>query len=137
MVPVNVSLLEFTTSTLLVAESKTSTVLLSGEMAISPGEVPAAISEACTSVSLNESMITRPDRDAGLETLCDAKTRVVSLLGGSVTFGPLLQETKAKLAAMSAANKRAVFFKRRAPNCRKTIDLCAKHGIIAEHAVLT
>src|ERR1700722_6274613 len=115
MVPVNVSLLEFTTSTLLVAESKTSTVLLSGEIAISPGEVPAAISGACGSVSLNESMITSPERAPGPETLCDAKTRVVSLLGGSVSFGPLLQEPKAKLAAVSAADSRAVFFKRRAP----------------------
>src|ERR1700692_2408168 len=102
MAPVNVSLLEFTTWTLLVAESKTNTVLLSGEIAISPGDVPAAISEACGSVSLNASMITRPDRDVGLEMLCDAKTRVVNLLGGRGSFGPRLQETKEKLWAVSA-----------------------------------
>src|ERR1700686_2986287 len=124
--PIRVSVLPLTTSALFVAESKTSTVVLSGDAVMRPGDVPALISEAWANVSVIALMITRPPTAVGLDTLCDAKTRVVSLLGGRLMRGPLLQETKLKLPAMSAADKRAVFFKRQAPNCRKTIDLCAK-----------
>jgi hypothetical protein len=69
-------------------------------------------------------MINKPAAAAGLETLCEAKTRVVTPLGGFEMCGPALQETKLKLA--SAIGKRADLFKRHAPNCRKTGDLSAK-----------
>jgi hypothetical protein len=65
-------------------------------------------------------MLVEPDM------LCDAKTRVVSPLGGFATFDPPLQERKLKLRAKSATNKKTDFFKRQAPNCRKNGDLCAK-----------
>ena len=123
--PVRVSVFEFTTSTLFVAESNTSTVVLCGDSTISPGAVPAGICETRGRMSRLASMITSPAADDKLETPCDAKTRVVSPLGGLVTLSPLLQETKVQAVANSA-DKRLVLFKRQAPNCRKTIDLCVK-----------
>jgi hypothetical protein len=90
-----------------------------------PGDVPAPISEARGRVSLSASMIITPPADDGPDTPCDAKTRVVSPLGGLVMLGALLQETKLKATA-NRAGKRMVLFKRQAPKCRKTIDLCVK-----------
>jgi hypothetical protein len=71
-------------------------------------------------VSSSPLMSTRPGDAVGLDTLCEARTRVVSLLGDDP------QETKLKLAMTSTAGKRADFFKREAPNYRKTRDLSAK-----------
>jgi len=65
-------------------------------------------------------MTTSAGNAVGLETLCEARTRVVSLLGDDP------QDTKLKLATASAAGKKADFFKREAPNYRKTGDLSAK-----------
>jgi hypothetical protein len=125
MPPFKVSVFEFTTSTLFVAESKTSTVVLCGDVAMRPGAVPAAICDTRGSRSLLASMMTSPAPDEKLETFCDAKTRVVSPLGGLVMLIPLLQETKLKAVA-NIADKTPVLFKRQAPKCRKTIDLCVK-----------
>jgi hypothetical protein len=125
MLPLKASVFEFMTSTLFVAESNASTVVLSGDIAIRPGDVPALICEDRGSRSVLASMITNPPADDKLDTLCDAKARVVSPLGGLIMLGPLLQETKPKAMA-NTPNKRLVLFKRQAPNCRKTIDLCVK-----------
>jgi hypothetical protein len=125
MLPNNLSVLESMTFTLSVAESNTNTVVLSGDVAIRPGAVPAAISEARGSVSVLASMMTTPAADDRLEMPCEAKTRVVSPLGGLVIFGAGLQETKLKVIANSA-DKRLALFKLQAPNCRKMIDLCVK-----------
>jgi hypothetical protein len=125
MLPFKVSVFEFTTSTLFVAESNTSTVVLCGDVTMSPGAVPAGICETRGRMSLLASMITKPAADDKLDTPCDAKTRVVSPLGGLVMLIPLLQETKLKAVA-NIADKRPVLFKRQAPKCRKTIDLCVK-----------
>jgi hypothetical protein len=125
MVPVKASVLEFMTSTLFVAESNASTVVLSGDIAIRPGEMPALMCEDCGRRSVLASMITNPPADDKLDTLCDAKARVVSPLGGLVMLGDLLQETKPKTVA-TMADKIPVLFKRQAPNCRKKIDLCVK-----------
>ena len=70
-------------------------------------------------------MITNPPDAVALVTLCEAKTRSVNPLGG-VLCAPLPQETKPELATATTASKRADFFKRRAPNYRKTRDLSAK-----------
>jgi hypothetical protein len=72
-------------------------------------------------------MRTRPGAAVGLDTLCEASTRVVR---GGADDPP--QDTKLKLATAITAYKRADFFKRQAPNYRKTRDLSAKHGIITE-----
>jgi hypothetical protein len=66
-------------------------------------------------------MITSPAAAVGLETLCEARMRAVSLV---VLL--LLQATKAKVVSPKTANKRAAFFKRRAPNCKKSEDFGAK-----------
>jgi hypothetical protein len=76
-------------------------------------------------MSVIASMITTPAADDRLDTPWDAKTRVVIPLGGLIILGPLLQETKVQAVANSE-DKRPVLFKRQAPNCRKTIDLCVK-----------
>src|SRR5271169_4841885 len=120
MLPAWVARTVLMTSTLLVAESKASRVERSGEIVIRPGELPAPISDALAKVSISPSMITRPGNAAGLETLCEARTRVVR-----VGEEPP-QATRLKLATASTARKRAAFFKRRAPNYRKTRDLGAK-----------
>jgi hypothetical protein len=72
-------------------------------------------------------MSTSPGDAVGLDTLCEARTRVVS---GGADDPP--QDIKLKLATTRTPGKRADFFKRQAPNYRKTRDLCAKYGIIAE-----
>jgi hypothetical protein len=95
------------------------------EIAMRPGELPALI-PPLTSVSFSPSISTRPGDAVGLDTLCEARTRVVR--GG---VDPP-QDTKLKLATTSRAGKRADFFKRQAPNYRKTGDLSAKYGIITE-----
>jgi hypothetical protein len=125
MVPVRESFFALTTSTLLLAVSKANTVALSGDIAMRPGEVPVPISDA--SVSVSPSITTRPGREVGLETLCEARTRAVSLLG-LTEWGeyPPPQDTELKLASASGARNRAAFFKRQAPNYRKTGDLTAK-----------
>jgi len=123
--PVLVSFMVFTTLTPFVLESKASTVLRLGEIAINPGEPPALISPALGKMSYCPLMITSPAADAGPETLCEAKTRSVSPLGGFETVDPPPQEMKLKLAT-SKTDKRTGLFKRQAPNCRKTRDLCAK-----------
>jgi len=123
--PVVVSFMVFTTLTLFVLESKANTVLRLGEIAISPGELPALISPARGKMSYCPLMITKPPCDAGPDTLCEAKTRSVSPLGGFGTTDPPPQEMKPELATIKT-DKRTGLFKREAPNCRKTRDLCAK-----------
>ena len=123
--PVLVSLMVFATLTLFELESKAKTVLRLGEIAINPGAPPALISPARGKMSYCPLMITKPACDAGPETLCEAKTRSVSPLGGFGTTDPPPQEIKLKLAT-SKTDKRTGLFKREAPNCRKTRDLCAK-----------
>lgn len=69
----------------------------------------------------------------GLETLCEARTRVVSPLGGSAIFGPLEpQEARVKQAATSRVGKNAALFKQQAPKDKKNLDLGAKKRIIAD-----
>src|SRR5271170_3114320 len=104
------------TSTLLLAESKASTRARLGVSAMRPGELPALI-VPLTSVSSYPLMSTRPGAADGLDTLCEARTRVASLLGDDP------QDKKLKLATTSTTGKRADFFKREAPNCRKNRDL--------------
>jgi hypothetical protein len=123
--PVVVSLIVLTTLTLFVLESKASNALRLGEIAIKPGEPPALISLARAKMSYSPLMITKPACAAGPETLCEAKTRSVRPLGGLGTVVPPPQEIKQKLAT-SRTDKRTDLFKRQAPNCRKTRDLCAK-----------
>src|SRR5580704_10372097 len=120
MAPVRLSRWALTTSTLLVTESKVSTRVLSGVIAMRPGEVPALIPPLCR-VSISPLMMSSPAKAVGLETLCEARTRVVSLFEDDPP-----QATKLKLATASKAGKRADFFKRQAPNYRKTRDLSAK-----------
>jgi hypothetical protein len=76
-------------------------------------------------------MRTSPGAAVGLDTLCEARTRVVR---GCEEDPP--QDTKLKLAKTSTACKRADFFKLQAPNYRKTRDLSAKYGIITERPKL-
>jgi hypothetical protein len=71
-------------------------------------------------------MTTRPADAEVLDTLCEASTRLVNV------FEDDPQDTKLKLATTSTTGKRANFFKREAPNCRKNRDLSAKYRIIAE-----
>src|ERR1017187_1852491 len=125
MLPVNDSFVVLTTSTLLVKDSKANKVDRSGEIAIRPGELPALTSPLPT-VSIWPSMMIRPANAVGLEALCEARTRSVNPLGGFLIFTPPLQETSPKTATTSTACDRADFFKRQAPNCRKTRDLGAK-----------
>jgi len=82
MLPSRVSVLALTIWTPLVPESKTSRVLLSGDIAIRPGELPALMREARARLSLDALMMIRPAPDVGPDMLCDAKTRVVNPLGG-------------------------------------------------------
>src|SRR5271154_1976419 len=125
MLPAFDSLVVFTTSTLLLEESKASKIDRSGDISMRPGEPPALIPPRAR-VSIWPSMIINPANAVGLEALWEAKTRSVSLLGGRVICTPALQETKPKLAPISTAYNRADFFKRQAPNYRKTRDLSAK-----------
>src|SRR5271157_2894324 len=115
---------------LLTVELNASTVFLSGDIAMRPGELPALTSPPLTSVSISPSTITRPGKAVALATLCDARTRVVTPLGGLATVGPPPpQETRGKLAARSRAGTSALFpsnFKRQAPNKMKHEDLAAK-----------
>jgi hypothetical protein len=72
-------------------------------------------------------MTTNPPDAVALETLCEARTRWVKLLGGlDPAVDALPQETRAVVATTSITNKSADFFKRQAPNYRKTRDLSAK-----------
>src|ERR1017187_3504104 len=126
MAPVRFSFSVLTTCTLLVTESKTSKVDRSGDIAMRPGELPALISPL-DSESIAPSIMIRPASVVELDTLCEASTRVVSPLGGLGTFvPPPPQDTRQNPATTSATDNRADFFKRQAPNCRKTIDLSAK-----------
>src|SRR5208282_3179587 len=101
---------------LFITELKASNVVRSGEIAISPGELPAAISDVLTRASIQPSMSTKPAKAVGLETLCEARTRVVNLLGGSAMVGPLPpQETTLKLATRSSAGKSASLFQSKPP----------------------
>src|ERR1700727_2966371 len=118
MLPVKVSFVVLTTSTLLVAESNASKVARSGDVSIRVGEVPALIAPRPT-VSLNPLTMMRPGAAEGVEALCEARTRSVNPVGGLVIFAPpappyapLLQETRPKGAITNTAYKRADFFKR-------------------------
>src|ERR1700733_14484314 len=129
MLPVVVSFVVLTTSTLLVAESNASKVARSGGVSIKVGESPALIPPLPT-VSLKPLTMMRPGDAVGVEALCEARTRSVNPLGGLVIFAPpyapLLQETRPKGAITNTAYKRADFFKRKAPNYRESRDLGAK-----------
>jgi hypothetical protein len=125
MLPLKVSLVVLTTSTLLVAESNASKVARSGDVSIKVGELPALIPPLPT-VSLNPSTMMRPGDAKGVAALCEARTRSVNPLGGKVICAPALQETRPKRAITNIAHKRADFFKRKAPNYRESRDLGAK-----------
>jgi hypothetical protein len=131
MLPVVVSFVVLTTSTLLVAESNASKVARSGDVSNKVGELPALIAPLPT-VSLNPLTMTRLGGAVGVEALCEARTRSVNPLGGLVIFAPpppyapLLQETRPKGAITNTVYKRADFFKRKAPNYRESRDLGAK-----------
>src|ERR1700675_3908689 len=112
MLPVKVSLVVLTTSTLLVAESNASKVARSGDVSIKVGELPALI-PPLPMVSLNPLTMMRPGDAEGLEALCEARTRSVNPLGGLVICAPALQETRPKRAITNTAYKRADFFKRK------------------------
>src|SRR5580700_7578236 len=119
------------TSALLFTESKAITSVLFGDIASRPGELPAPISPPLTSVSISPSTISRPGNAVGLATLCDARTRVVTLLGGRVTLDPLLpQATRPNATTTIRAGKNTILFgsnfKRQAPNNMKDGDLGAK-----------
>jgi hypothetical protein len=115
------------TSTLLLEESKASTIDRSGDKTMRPGEPPALISAARASVSYSPLMTRRPGAEVALATLCDASTRAVS---GDGDEPP--QDIKLKLATTRTADERVTRLKRQAPNRRKNRDLSAKYGIIAE-----
>src|ERR1700723_788268 len=131
MLPVKVSFVVLITSTLLVAESNASRVARSGDVSIKVGELPALIAPLPT-VSLNPLTMMRLGGATGVEALCEARTRSVNPLGGLVMvifappYAPLLQETRPKGAMTNTADKRADFFKRKAPNYRESRDLGAK-----------
>jgi hypothetical protein len=125
MLPFELSVVVFTTWTLLFDESKTRRLARSGEIAISPGAPPALIVRALATVSYCPLMMIRPGNAVGLATLCEAKTRVVNPLGGP-TFFVLPQEIRIKPAATSRAERSATLFKREAPNDMKNEDLSAK-----------
>src|SRR5580704_18204796 len=137
MLPVVVSFVVLTTSTLLVAESNASKVARSGEVSIKVGELPALIPPLPT-VSLKPLTMMRPGDAEGVEALCEARTRSVNPLGGLVIcappppYAPALKETRHKAAITNTAYKRADFFKRKAPNYRESRYLGAKQRIIAE-----
>src|SRR5580698_11307606 len=107
------------TSTLLLEESKASTRVLSGVSVMRPGELPALI-PPLNRASSSPLMSSRPGDAVGLDTLCEARTRVVT------AFGEDPQDINPRLATASTTGKRADFFKREAPNYRKTRDLSAK-----------
>jgi hypothetical protein len=111
IVPINDSLFVLIALMLFVAESNASKTVLSGDIAISPGELPALISAARARTSTDPSMITRPGEAIELETLCEARTRVVNRLGGFAMFGPPPQAIRLEAATMSTTDKRAVLFK--------------------------
>ena len=121
-----------TTSALSVSESKAIKVALLGDIAMRPGEGPALIGAVLTRLSMAPSTISRPGKAVGLEALCEARTRVVTPLGGLAMAGPLppLQEASMKQVTTSRAGKSAFLlrsnFKRQAPNGMKDGDLDAK-----------
>jgi hypothetical protein len=125
----------------LVTESKAINVVRLGDIAIRPGELPALILLALNGESISPSMRTKPGKATGLAALCEARTRVVSVLGGLDMVGPLPpQETRPKLASKSRARKRTTVFesdfKRRSPNNLKDGDLGAKYRIIADPEIV-
>jgi hypothetical protein len=125
------------TAQLLTVELKASRVARSGEITMRPGELPAPISPPLTRVSISPSMISRPGKAVGLETLCEATTRVVNRVDDVVdVLGPAPQQTRLKPATTSRGDKNATLFrsnfKRQAPNNMKDGDLGAKERIIAD-----
>jgi hypothetical protein len=69
-----------------------------------------ALTPPLTSWSSYPLMSTRPGDAVGLDTLCEARTRVVSF------FGDDPQAARVKLASTSRAGKRTDFFKGEAPH---------------------
>src|ERR1700678_248441 len=121
MLPICFSVWVLATSTLLLPESKASTVDRSGDIAMRPGELPAAIPPLC-SVSISPLMSIRPGGAVGVAALCEARPRVVSPTGPDLPP----QAIRLQTAVTSRANKSAALFKRQAPNYRETRDLGAK-----------
>jgi len=74
MLPVNDSFVVLTTSTLFVRESNDNKVARFGEIAIRPGAVPALISPLARA-SISPLMMSKPEDAAGLDALCEARTR--------------------------------------------------------------
>ena len=128
--PVDVSFEVLTISALLLAESKATKVVLSGEIAMRPGEPPALTGAALTSVSISPSMISRPGKAVGLAALCEARTRVATPLLGAAAVPTFPQATRLKLTTTNRAGKSAALirsdFKRQAPNNMTDGDLAAK-----------
>jgi hypothetical protein len=126
--PLMDSVVVFTTSTLLLPESKTITVARFADISMSPGafKLPAPIPATRGSVSSKASTIVRlPNVDPAV-TLCEARTRVSRPLGGSFALGVVLQEIRQMLATKRTPGSRTDFFKREAPNDMKNGDLNAK-----------
>jgi hypothetical protein len=82
------------------------------------GELPALTSAVRARVSMKPSMITRPGKAVGLDTLWEASTRVVPPLGGFVAELEEPQESKLILARPRTIT-RTTLFKRDAPNDMK------------------
>jgi hypothetical protein len=81
IVPATLWVRALTTSTLLLEESKTSRIDRSGDNDMSPGEPPALISGARTSVSYSPFISSKPGDAEAFSTLCEARTRVVIVAG--------------------------------------------------------
>src|SRR5438270_2382696 len=102
-----------------------------GEIAISPGEVPALSGLTRANVSFRPLIIASPPKAKPAVTPCEAMTR---------SFRPLLvlvlwlppQDRRVTLAANPTTSERMRFFKRQAPNKLKTEDLNGEWGIITD-----
>jgi hypothetical protein len=120
-----------TAKTVLLRESKAATMFRVGEIAISPGELPALIGASRGIVSLYPLIITKAGKVEPENTPCEARTRLGRPLGGFF-FREYPQETRLKPAHRPSTKTRTYFFKRQAPNDMKKEDLIAKWWIIAD-----
>jgi len=127
--PKPVSLAVSIAKTVLLLASKAAKMFRVGEVAISPGEVPALSGETRARVSFKPSINTRPPKVKVEVTPWEARTRFFR--------GELypLQETRFSPAQNRATRTRMRFFKRQAPNDMKKGDLIAKWWIITDPAL--
>jgi hypothetical protein len=127
--PKPVSLAVSMAKTLLLLASKAAKMFRVGEVAISPGELPALSGETRARVSFEPLINTRPPRVKVEVTPCEARTR---FFRGEL-YPP--QETRLSPAHKRATRTRMRFFKRQAPNDMKKGDLVAKWWIITDPAL--